>query len=128
MRIIIVGGGEVGFALSRELSHDHAISVVDNEPEVRERFENLDVEFLSGSGTSAETLQRARVKEADLFIACTGLDEVNMVSCAIAKGLGTARTICFVSRDDFAGRSGSADSIREHFGIERLIWPEAQLA
>src|SRR5688572_21380355 len=128
MRIIIVGGGEVGFALGRELSRDHGISVVDNNPAVRERFENLDVEFLSGSGTSAETLQRAHVDAADLFIACTGLDEVNMVSCAIAKGLGTPRTICFVSRDDFAGRDGGADSIREHFGIERIIWPEAQLA
>ena len=93
MRIIIVGGGEVGFALGRELSRDHGISVVDNNPAVRERFENLDVEFLSGSGTSAETLQRAHVDAADLFIACTGLDEVNMVSCAIAKGLGTPRTI-----------------------------------
>lgn len=128
MRIIIVGGGEVGFALSRELSRGHGISVVDHDPEVRQRFENLDVEFLNGSGTSAETLKRAHVDEAELFIACTGLDEVNMVSCAIAKGLGTPRTICFVSRDDFAGRDGGADSIREHFGIERIIWPEAQLA
>jgi trk system potassium uptake protein TrkA len=128
MRIIIVGGGEVGYALSRELSRDHGISVVDNKPDVAQRFESLDVEFLTGSGTSADTLKRAHVDQADLFIACTGLDEVNMVSCAIAKGLGTPRTICFVSRDDFAGREGSADSIREHFGIERIIWPEAQLA
>jgi trk system potassium uptake protein TrkA len=128
MRIIIIGGGEVGFALSRELSRDHGISVVDTDASVRERFENLDVEFLSGSGTSAETLKRAHVDESDLFIACTGLDEVNMVSCAIAKGLGTPRTICFVSRDDFAGTDGGVESIRQHFGIERIIWPEAQLA
>jgi len=128
VRIIIVGGGEIGFELSRELSRDHSLTVVDTDAEVRQRFDALDVEFLGGSGTSADVLQRADVAGADLLIACTGLDEVNMVSCAIAKRLGAARTICFVSRDDFLGREGSVDSVREHFGIERIIWPEAQLA
>jgi trk system potassium uptake protein TrkA len=128
VRIIIVGGGEVGFALSRALLKDHSISVIDSSSDVSKRFESLDVEFLSGSGTSADVFQRAGVARADLLIACTGLDEVNMVACAIATRLGTPRTICFVSRDDFAGKESSADSVREHFGIERLIWPEAQLA
>jgi trk system potassium uptake protein TrkA len=128
MRIIIVGGGEVGYALSRQLSADHAISVVDHSAGVGKRFEPLDVQFLLGSGTNAEVLQRAGVRQADLLVACTGLDEVNMVTCAIGRRLGTPRTICFVSRDDFLGREGSADSVREHFGIERIIWPEAQLA
>jgi trk system potassium uptake protein TrkA len=73
-------------------------------------------------------LGQAGVGEADLLIACTGLDEVNMVACAIASRLGTPRTICFVSREEFAGRDASSDAVREHFGIERIIWPEAQLA
>jgi trk system potassium uptake protein TrkA len=128
MRIIIVGGGEIGFALSRQLSTGHDIIVIDNNPDVRERFESLDVEFLTGSATSADVLARARVANADLLVACTGLDEVNMVACAIANRVGTARTICFVSKDDFLGKDGSADSVRQHFGIERIIWPEAQLA
>ena len=68
------------------------------------------------------------VPTSDLLIACTGLDEVNLVACAIANRVGAARTFCFVSRDDFLGRDGSADSVRQHFGIERIIWPEAQLA
>jgi trk system potassium uptake protein TrkA len=89
VRIIIVGGGEVAFALSRALLQDHSISVIDNNPDVSKRFESLDVEFLSGSGTSAEVFQRAGVARADLLIACTGLDEVNMVACAIATRLGT---------------------------------------
>lgn len=128
MRIIIVGGGEIGFALSRQLSTGHDIVVIDNNPDVRERFEALDVEFLTGSATSADVLQRARVANAELLVACTGLDEVNMVACAIANRVGTGRTICFVSKDDFLGKDGSADSVRQHFGIERIIWPEAQLA
>jgi len=128
MRIIIVGGGEIGFALSRQLSTGHDIVVIDDNPDVRERFESLDVEFLTGSATSADVLARARVANADLLVACTGLDEVNMVACAIANRVGTGRTICFVSKDDFVGKDGSADSVRQHFGIERIIWPEAQLA
>ena len=128
MRIIIVGGGEVGYALARELSRDNGISVVDHDPDVAQRFKTLDVSFLTGSGTSADVLGRAGVAAADLLIACTGLDEVNMVACAIASRLGTPRTFCFVSREDFAGRDTSSDAVREHFGIEQIIWPEAQLA
>jgi trk system potassium uptake protein TrkA len=128
MRIIIVGGGEIGWALARDLSRDHGIIVVDHNPDVKERFNALDVEFLTGSASSTATLRQAGVADSDLLIACTGFDEVNIVACAIANRLGTRRTICFVSREDFLDRAGSAESIREHFGIERVIWPEAQLA
>ena len=128
MRIIVVGGGEIGFALARELAGDHSLSVVDANPAIGKRFEGLDVAFLSGSGTSPELLDRAGVGRADILVACTGLDEVNMVVCAIANRLGTPRTICFVSREDFTGGDGSAEAVRKHFGIERIIWPEAQLA
>ena len=128
MRILIVGGGEIGYALARELSKDHGLFVVDHEADVKSRFEPLDVEFLHGSGTSTEILQRAGVAKADLLIACTGLDEVNMVACALASKLGKPRTICFVSKEDFLGRDGTGETLREHFGIERIVWPEAQLA
>ena len=128
MRIIIIGGGEIGFALARSLSAEHGIFVVDHNPDVRERFAALDVEFVLGSATSADVLRQARVTEADLLVACTGLDEVNLVACAIANRLGLTRTICFVSKDDFLRPDGSASSMREHFGIERVVWPEAQLA
>lgn len=128
MRIIIVGGGEIGYALAGELSRDHSLSVVDRDPDVGNRFKALDVGFLTGSGTSADVLGRAGVAQADLLVACTGLDEVNMVACAVATRLGVRRTICFASREDFAGGDSSADTVRQHFGIERIIWPEAQLA
>jgi trk system potassium uptake protein TrkA len=128
MRIIIIGGGEIGYALASELSRDHSLSVVDLDPEVGARFKALDVGFLSGSGTSADVLGRAGVREAELLIACTGLDEVNMVACAVATRLGARRTICFASREDFAGGDSNAETVRQHFGIERIIWPEAQLA
>jgi len=128
MRILIAGGGEVGFALARELSRDQEVFVIDHSDEARERFAGLDVQFVAGSATSAEVLERARAADADLMVACTGHDEVNLVACALAKSLGLSRTICFVSDDGFLTAGGSGESIREHFGIERFVWPEAQLA
>lgn len=128
MRILIVGGGEVGYALARGLANDHDVFVVDQSEEVGERFTTLDVQFVHGSGTSADVLRRARVHDAELMLACTGHDEVNLVACAIAKSLGLGRMICFVSDEGFLSADGSSDSLREHFGIERFIWPEAQLA
>jgi len=126
MRILVIGGGEVGYALARGLAAEHEIFVVDQSAEVAERFRQLDVEFITGSATSAEVLRRAGAERCDLMIACTGLDEVNLVACAIAKRLGLSRTICFVSSDDILDADDSSDSMREHFGIERVVWPEAQ--
>ena len=127
MRIIIVGGGEIGFALAQSLAADHDVFVVDHNPEVASRFEQLDVQFLLGTGTSADVLGRAGVDRADVLVGCTGLDEVNIVTCAIGNRLGSPRTFCFVSREEFiefeSGREGLAQ-----FGVDRVIWPEAQLA
>ena len=78
MRIIIVGGGEVGYGLSQALAARHEVVVVDHAPQAGDRFEKLDVEFIAGGGTTAEVLRRAGVEQAQAFIACTGLDEVNI--------------------------------------------------
>jgi trk system potassium uptake protein TrkA len=128
MRLIIIGGGEVGHALARALSPDHEVIVVDHNPAVGDRFTALDVEFIPGSGTSLSVLRRAAVDRCQLFIACTGQDEVNVVACALANQVGSPETICLVSREDFLGADGGSALLREHFGIDRVLWPEAQLA
>jgi trk system potassium uptake protein TrkA len=125
MRIVIVGGGEIGFALAEALAAEHEVFVVDQAPEVAARFEPLDVQFVLGTGTSADTLSRAGVDRADVLVACTGLDEVNVVTCAMARQAGSPRTVCFVSREDFLQLP--QDQGFEPFGIDRVIWPEAQL-
>ncbi len=130
MRIIIVGGGEVGYGLSQALAARHEVVVIDHAPEAADRFEKLDVEFIAGGGTTAETLRRAGIARADVFIACTGLDEVNIVACGMANQLGspdTTQTICFVSREDFLSLPERGEGL-ELFGINRVVWPEAQLA
>ena len=128
MRIILIGGGEIGYTLAKALAPDHDLHVVDHDPATADRFHSLDVTFVLGSGTSAGVLRRGGVESCDLAIACTGLDEVNIVACSIAKNLGATKTVCFVSRDDFLGSVGGGDSLREHFGVDQVIWPEAQLA
>jgi len=125
MRIVIVGGGQVGSSLARSLSADHEVFVIDHDPDVGDVFQSMNVEFLHGSGTNDEVLARAGVARCDFFVAATGLDEVNIVACALANRLGQPQTICLVSRAEFlAGAGGGLTA----FGINRVVWPEAQLA
>lgn len=128
MRIVIVGGGEVGYALCRALAPDHDLAVIDSAPQVAERFSHLDVQFIIGSGTDGAVLQRAGIAQAQLLVACTGFDEVNVITCAVARRFGSMRTICFVSREDFLEPFGELEALRAHLGIDRVLWPEAQLA
>jgi trk system potassium uptake protein len=127
MRIVVIGGGEIGYGIAQALSVRHEVVVVDLAPATGDRFEKLDVEFIVGGGTSADVLGRAGIDRADRFVACTGLDEVNIVACGMAHQLGRPETICFVSREDFLDLSSQSDGLAR-FGIDRVIWPEAQLA
>src|SRR5688500_4741169 len=119
MRVVIVGGGEIGYALAQALSIGNEVFVIDHAPDVAARFEPLDVQFLLGSATRADLLERAGIAAADVLIACTGLDEVNLVACAIAHQLGKPRTFCFVSREDFLELE--EDNGLAQFGIDRLM-------
>jgi trk system potassium uptake protein TrkA len=125
VRIVIVGGGQIGSSLARTLAPDHEVVVVDHDRTVADAFTAIDAEFIVGSGTSEEVLGRAGIDRAQFFVACTGLDEVNIVACAIANRIASPETICLVSRADFL--PGSQGHL-EQFGINRVLWPEAQLA
>lgn len=128
MRIILIGGGEVGYAVARRLAARHATTIIDHDLSVGDRFSALDVDFIHGSGTSEPVLRRAQIKDADLLVAATGSDEVNIIACAVANNLGSPDTICLVSTEDLLRPGLEADRLRKHFGINRVIWPEAQLA
>jgi trk system potassium uptake protein TrkA len=127
VRIIIVGGGEVGFALAQALAPNNEVFVIDHAADVADRFEPLDVQFLLGTGTSGQVLSAAGIAQAEVLVACTGLDEVNIVTCAVVNRLGSPRTFCFVSREEFIEFEEEREGL-EQFGIDRVIWPEAQLA
>ncbi len=127
MRIIIVGGGEIGFSLAKALASSNEVVVIDHAPAIADRFDALDVQFLAGTGTSGAVLEQAGIARADVLVACTGLDEVNIVTCAVGNRLGSPRTFCFVSREEFIQFQEEREGL-EQFGIDRVVWPEAQLA
>ena len=126
MHIIIIGGGAIGFPLAESLGAAHDVFVVDSGPLVGERFADVDVEFVAGSGANPDVLGRAGVERCELLIAAAQLDEVNIVACALGSRLGARRTICFATREDLL--MGGADGLRGQFGIDEIIWPEAELA
>ena len=95
MDVAIVGAGEVGFHLADILSREgHRVSVIDPDPvKSRRLMEALDVQVVPGDGARADVLNRAGVSKAELVIAVTDDDLVNMFACVLAKGLGAKRVI-----------------------------------
>jgi len=86
MRIFLIGAGQVGFAVVEALHHDHEITVLDTEPlRLAALSERYDVVTVEGDGTSRRVLAAAGVKNADLVIACTSRDEVNLVAGMFAR-------------------------------------------
>ena len=96
MNIIIVGCGKVGFFLAEQLSkEEHDITIVDyNDETLGKAYDTLDIMTIKGNGVSPATLTEAGADNADLVIAATSSDEVNMVCCLTAKQLG-AKYILF---------------------------------
>ena len=126
MHIIVVGGEEIGYRLAQAFATAHDVFVVDPDPATGERFADADVEFVAGSGANPDVLRRAGIERCGVFIAATRLDEVNFVCCALASQFGGPRTVCFASREDLL--AGGARGLQQHFGIDEVIWPEAELA
>ena len=81
MKIVIIGNGKVGYSLAEQLSQEaHDVTVVDSdEQSLRRAADALDVMTVKGNGVSAAVLRDAGAAEADLLVACTNQDEVNMV-------------------------------------------------
>ena len=95
MKILIIGAGAVGFSIAKQLSAEgHDISVVDVNPKlIRKIAEKLDVSVITGNGTSPRVLESAGVQEADMVLAVTTSDEINIVTCIIASKYGDGEKI-----------------------------------
>jgi trk system potassium uptake protein TrkA len=89
MRIIIIGAGEVGYYITKQLSEEHQdVVLIDRDPKkIRRISENLDVQTFWGSGTSPRLLREAGIEEADMLVAATDSDEVNLIACLLARHL-----------------------------------------
>lgn len=129
MKIVIYGATEIGCLLATEFFEDHDITIIDKEENRSDEFNKLDISFVQGNASDIDVLKSASIKEADIFIACTGIDEANIVACLTAKKFGGIRTICFVSKEEYK-KTLSFEKNNEHFCdffIDYIIWPEELL-
>lgn len=129
MKIIIYGATEIGCLLATEFFEDHDITIIDKEENRTDEFNKLDISFVQGNASNIDVLKSADIKSADVFIACTGIDEANIVACLTAKKVSGIRTICFVSKEEYKKTlsfSKSGEYFCDFF-IDYIIWPEELL-
>lgn len=124
MRVIIVGAGKVGFNIAQMLSQENHDVIVIERDEERQRIveENLDVQTIIGNGASVNVLENAKIREADLLVAVTEQDELNMVACLVAKNMGVPRTIARVRNPEYVDTATMAHAVS--LGIDLVINPE----
>ncbi len=128
MKGIIVGAGEVGYHIADRLSSEgHDIIVIERDPG-RERLlaDKVNALVIHGNGASSEILEEAGIDEADLFVAVTDQDEVNLVACLMAEEYHVPRKIARIKSIDYSGEGGKLDASR--FGIDLLINPQSVVA
>ena len=123
MKIIIVGCGKVGQTLAEKLNvDDHDVTVVDVSAEkVKTVSERLDILGVVGNGASHTTLQEAGIAKADLFIAVTRSDELNLLCCMIAKKEGHCHTIARVKNPEYSQETAY---LKRELGLSMVINPE----
>lgn len=129
MKIVIYGATEIGCLIATEFFEDHDITIIDKEENRAEELSNLDISFVQGNASDIEVLQNSGVKNADIFIACSGIDEANIVACMSAKQFSGIRTICFVSREEYKKTLNFEKNSENfcNFFIDYIIWPEELL-
>ena len=123
MKIIIVGVGKVGYAIAEQMTgENHDIVIVDQSSAVLDHADSmLDVMCVEGNGASASVLLQAGVREADLLIAVSENDEVNLICCLMAKKLGARHTVARVRNPDYFR---DAPILRREIGLDMIINPE----
>jgi trk system potassium uptake protein TrkA len=128
MKIVIIGAGDVGFHLAKRLAYEgHALTLIEEDYEKCERArEILDLSVIHGSGTDQEVLKEANLSTADMLIAASGIDEVNIIACLFASKLGVKRKIARVRTPGYY----SPDSILKprDLGIDLFIHPEEEVS
>ena len=123
MKIIIIGNGKVGYTLAQQLSgEDHDLILIDTNPDALRNADGvLDILCMEGSGASIQVLLEAGVRTADLVVAVTGSDELNIVCCLIAKKLGAKHTVARVRSPEYFKE---ANLLKREIGVSMIINPE----
>lgn len=127
MNIIIAGAGKVGLNVAGHLvAEGHNVTLVDTVQETLDRASNqLDVMCVKGNGASRTALMDAGVHDADMVIAATGSDEINLLCCHCARGFGVPSTAARVRSAEYAN---DLDDMKQDLGIDLLVNPELATA
>ena len=127
MNIVIVGDGKVGAAVAAQLSIEgHNVTIIDSNPQVlSDSADKLDILAVTGNGASMSTLESAGAGEADLLIAATSRDELNLLTCLTAKKLGAGHIIARIRNPEY---SEQLIAMREELGLSMTVNPEQAAA
>ena len=127
MNIIVVGCGKVGYSLASQLNREnHNVTIIDNNEKVlRHAVDSLDVMGINGNGAMLAIQQEAGVKNADVLIAATNSDEINMLCCLIAKKEGNCNTIARIRNPEY---KDEITYLRDELNLAMVINPEMAAA
>ncbi|HPF78318.1 MAG TPA: Trk system potassium transporter TrkA [Alphaproteobacteria bacterium] len=131
MRVIICGAGQVGFSIASYLSRENNdVTVIDHNPDMIARVNrDLDANGITGSASSPEILDAAGANDADMIIAVTHQDEVNMVACQVAHSLfNVPKKVARIRNQVFRDSAWANLFSRAHMPIDVIISPEREVA
>ena len=131
MKVIICGAGQVGWQIANHLAGErNEVTIVDFNPElVRRATDTLDVRGIAGFASYPDVLEKAGAKDADMIIAATQSDEINMVTCQVAHSVfGVPRKIARLRAQSYLDAIYSDLYRRDHLPIDVVISPEREVA
>ena len=131
MKVIICGAGQVGWQIARHLAGEkNDVTLVDVNPElVRRATETLDVQGVVGFASHPDVLELAGARDADMLIAATHSDEVNMVTCQVAQAaFNITRKIARIRAPNYLGAQYSDVMNHDRLAIDVVISPEREVA
>jgi len=129
MDILLYGTTEISYLIASRLHQQHNITLLHDSEDLHEKFNNLDISIAEGGGGDIAILEQIEAGKAKLFIACSALDEANIVACWTIKKIADVETICFIAKPAlFKNFSSSAhNQYQTRYDIDSIIWPEQLL-
>ncbi|MDD3539132.1 MAG: Trk system potassium transporter TrkA, partial [Atribacterota bacterium] len=127
LKVIIIGAGKVGIQIAQTLSaENHDVTIIDKRDDIRQDLDsNLDIMTIVGNGANVRILEQAGIRESDMLIAVTRIDEVNMIACMTAKQFNVTKTIARIRNTEYMYSNSLS---KEKLGIDFVINPERATA